>query len=290
MQKAAPAHLKQYAGAYVQQNVVDSSLRAPVSTSTPSRSPAPLPDKLNQSHSGEVGTEQHNAQFLNLFQADAAPGVPSQPTTLQPGSSYDQPTPSSSQSDLDFIMNPQQPPKSPGLFSFGGSSLPKRILLAVGGMFLLLILFVVVKGVVGGNGGSATALVTVAKDQQELIHLATGATQNATTDVTKNFSATALISLQSEQNQLVSYLKTNGHKVAGKELSLKISKATDAQLAAAKSASTFDETYKSIMQEKLKAYQTDIQKAYNQTTGTKGRALLTDDIKAANLLLEQLGS
>jgi hypothetical protein len=191
--------------------------------------------------------------------------------------------------DYNFILDPQQPEK-PKLFNFNANSMPLRILLVVGILFVLMIVFAVVKSAIGGGGGSTAAVLSVAQDQQELIHLATNAEDSVTTDLGKNFTATALLSLQSEQTELISYLKSNHQKVSPKQLNLKISKSTDEQLAAAKSASTFDDTYVSVMRDKLEAYMADLQKAYSQTKGSKGRALLNEDYQAAQLLQKQLES
>jgi hypothetical protein len=191
--------------------------------------------------------------------------------------------------DYGFIMEPPKPPKPP-LFTFGGGSKNTRIILVVAGIFILLILFVGFKNLLAGSNSSTPSLVTVAQDQQELAHLAQDGTTNATASNLKNFAYTTQLSLKSEQSDLVAYLKKNGHKTGTKELNLKVSKALDAQLAAALTTSTYDATFKQTMQTKLTSYQQTLKQAYAQTKGPKGRALLNDDYKASELLLKQLGS
>lgn len=191
--------------------------------------------------------------------------------------------------DYSFITNPQQP-KRPSLFNLGAGSKTLRIVVVVGGFFLLLILFIAFKNILSGSNKSIPALVNIAQDQQELIHLAQNGTQNAVSGTAKNFSQTAALSLQSEQRQLLVYLKSNGRKVSTGELSLGLSKLTDSQLTAAVSASNFDPTYTSIMKTKLTSYQQALKSAFAQTKGSKGHALLNDDYTASQLLLQQLGS
>jgi uncharacterized protein YpmB len=209
---------------------------------------------------------------------------PPQQPLPEPNMGAGQPNP-----DYSFIMEPPKPPKRP-LFNFGGSSQTMRIILVVAAVFVLLIIFVGLKNILATSNKSAPSLVAVAQDQQELIHLAQSGTQNATSANLKNFAYTAQLGLQSEQKDLVIYLKNNGHKTSTKELNLGISKALDTQLSAAITTSSYDTTFKQTMQAKLDAYEKAIQSAYNQTVGPKGRALLTDDIKAADLLLKQLNS
>lgn len=204
---------------------------------------------------------------------------------MQPQQPYEAPPPPAP--DYNFILNPQQP-KRPGLFNFGGGSTAMRALVVIGIIFVLMIVFVAVRSALGGGSSATPALVTVAQDQQKLLHLAASGQQQSTSDTVQNFAATAQLSLASEQQELLAYLSDNGHKVGDKELGLAISQSTDDQLAAAKSASTFDDTFKTIMADNLKAYRSDLQKAYQATSGPKGRALLNDDYKAAQLLLKQL--
>lgn len=283
MQKAMPEHLKQYAGAYVQQSVVTPGLQSNApQTAASRRAPAPMPDKLRMEHSGAVGTEQHNAQFLNLFQADAAAGS-GQPAVLPPGAT---PPPAGEQSQYDFIMNPQQP-KRPGFFA--GTGTLGRVLLVVVGLFVLLVLFIGAKNLLAGSNLSVPDMVAVAQDQQEIIHLATNGYQNVDTSDLKNFSVTTELSVTSEQQDLLNYLKTYGHKVSDKQLNLKVSQATDDQLTSAQAASTFDSTYTSIMQNQLTTYQAALKTAFASTKGPKGRALLSQQYTDAGLLLKQLG-
>lgn len=199
------------------------------------------------------------------------------------------PAPQQPAPDYSFILNPEQP-KRPGLFKFGGGSKAMRIAVVVAGIFMLLILLIGFKNLLAGSNKSLPSMVGVAQDQQELIHLSQNGVQNAVATDTKNFAVTAQASLASEQSQLITYLAANHRNVKPKELALKVSATTDAQLAASLSASDYDPTFKDIMKAKLATYKQDLQKTYSLTKGPKGRALLKDDYNAANLLLKQLGS
>jgi hypothetical protein len=171
-----------------------------------------------------------------------------------------------------------------------------RIAIILGGLLVLLILFVIIKGLLSG-GGNTAALTAVAQDQQEMIHILTngagtsGSQQQAVlSSDNQNFAATAQVSLTSAQSQLLTYMKNNGKKVSTKALSSGVSPSIDQQLTTAAGNSTYDSTFKGIMQTQLKNYETAINTAYKQTSGTKGRQLLIEEYNGAQLLLTQLNS
>src|SRR5664279_2122401 len=83
----------------------------------------------------------------------------------QPAANAPQPAP------YDFIFNSEKPVKKPFVLP-GGNSMVMRVLFIVGGLFALLILFVIIKNILVGSPKLDT-MVTVAQDQQEIIHLAT---------------------------------------------------------------------------------------------------------------------
>lgn len=209
------------------------------------------------------------------------------PAPLYPGAQVSPPAQLSQ--EYSFITNPEKPAKQPLLPS--GNSLPQRALLATGGLLALVIIFVIIKSLLGGGGSNLTSFVGVAQDQQELMHLATNASQQKSLTVNdQNFAATSQLSLASSQATIVKYLSTNGHKVNLKTLNLKLSLSLDNQLVNAAAATTYDQTFQEITKTKLTAYLSDLQQTYKQTKGKNGRALLNDDYNQAQLLLTQLNS
>lgn len=168
--------------------------------------------------------------------------------------------------------------------------MPMRVAVVVGGLFVLLILFIIIKGLLSG-GGNTTALLNVAQQQEELIHLSTNANQQAGLSIdNQNSAVTTQASVTSAQGQLITYMATNGHKVKAKDLEKNVSANLDQELTTATSNNTYDSTYKKIMQSQLSDYQQSLQAAYKQTSGPKGRKLLTDQFNAAKLLLQQLNT
>ncbi len=207
-----------------------------------------------------------------------APAAPQQPNQPQ---SPDSPA-------YDFIVNPNKAKVKQPLL--GNTSLPIKIGLVAGGLLVLFIIFTVLKGLVGGSSNLAP-YVGVAQDQQELIHLVTAAGEQKDLSTTnQNFAATANLSLKTSQSEVLKYLRKNGQKVTVKQLALKISASTDSQLQAAAEATTYNQTFQDIMKTKLAAYSRDLQQAYNQSKGAKGKALLSDQFDQADLLQTQLKS
>ena len=97
------------------------------------------------------------------------------------------------------------------------------------------------------------------------------------------------MSVSSAKQQLLAYVQANHFKaITALKLNLKVSKLTDTQLATAATAGTYDQTYQSVMQMILPAYQQALKQAYDATSGPKGRAMLSADSAGAALLLKQL--
>lgn len=204
---------------------------------------------------------------------------PDNQTPFQPN----QPTPTVSP-DYGFIMEPAKPPRG-GLLN--NSSMAVRIAVILGGLLLLLVLFVIFKNLLSSKP-KLDSYVTVAQDQQELIHLSTNSAQQQDLSTNnQNLASTAQLSLSSGQAQVVKYLANNGLKAPAKTLGLKVSKSLDQQLVSAEAAGTYNQTFQSIMKNQLNTYMNDMKLAYNQNKGKKGRALLNNQYTQATLLLQQ---
>lgn len=218
------------------------------------------------------------------FQPQPGPQQPAPPQ--QPG----QPVVQSN--DYEFMMNPGKPPRQK--LTLPGSSLPVRIAIVAGGIIILIIIFSIIKGLVTTPPFDTAAMIGLAQDQQEMVHLTSQAIdqsqsqQAALSQDVLNFSVTAKASLSSDQNQTVTYLKSNGKKVKSGTLNKKVSATTDEQLTTAASNSTYESTYTNLMQTALKNYQTALKQTFANTTGVKARQLLNQEYVSAQLLLQQL--
>ena len=188
--------------------------------------------------------------------------------------------------EYEFITNPTQPKKAGGIG--GPNSSVMRAAIAGGGLILLIIAFVVVKNLLAGSS-PFLAYVSLMQDQDEIVHLATAATQEPTiSETNKNFSLNAQLTMTSAEHQYGVYLTSNKQKITPKMLALKESPLIDKQLTDASAASNYDTVYKQIMKTKLTNYQTSLQQTYIKAKGPKGKKLLNDQYDASKLLLQQL--
>lgn len=220
---------------------------------------------------------------------------PQQPINPYPAQEFGPPPPQPTQregAEYNFILN-QQTAQPKMKFSLGGgSSIVSRLLLYLGGFFVLLIIVVFVKNTLGGSSGiNKTDYLTIAEDQQELVHVATEAIAQQGVDATTLETASTIeASLTSDQSRILAYLKTNHVKVNPATLNVKESKTTDSQLTSAAQSGLYDQTYTTIIQSQLSAYEADLQQTYNVSTGQVGKKLLKSEYSNAQLLVTQLTS
>ncbi len=190
----------------------------------------------------------------------------------------------------DFITHPGEPAGGKAFTLPGSNSTGMRAVYVAGGLLVLLIAFLIVKAILNHNPGLAT-MTGIAQDQQELIHLSTAASgQPSLTTTDQNFAATSQLSVGSSQAAIIKYIVGSGSKLKIKTLNLKVSSSTDAQLASAVTAGIYDQTFKTIMNSELAAYENDLKLAYNGTTDKTKRALFSSDYSQAQLLLTQLNT
>jgi hypothetical protein len=289
LERSVPGYMKQYIGPYMQQNVVHPSIGGgPQGGVMPSVVVAPPTLHPN---TGESWRQNHFRPTNS--QTPGGVVTPSQPTPTQPTADVQiapgQPLPRPAE-PYGFITDPEAVPKkqfSPP----GAGSLISRVAYVAGGLLILLIVFSFVKGLLSG-GSNLTPFLSVAQDQQEIVHLTTNAAQQnqqtALSVTTQNFIATAQLSIASNQTDLISYLAKNGDKIKPKSLGLKLSAATDAQLTTAAANTTYDSTFQSIMNNQLDRYMNDLKQTFAQTKGKNGRTLLSSQYNQAQLLKNQL--
>ncbi|HEX4774533.1 MAG TPA: hypothetical protein VH234_03370 [Candidatus Saccharimonadales bacterium] len=220
---------------------------------------------------------------------------PVQPPVQQPGQSYPPPLPNQPGAEqpphpnYDFIVNPPAAPKKPlaPLLS-GSTSTIKRAGIFVIGLLVLIIIVAVFKNLLAGHP-KLDSMVTVAQDQQELIHIATNANQQQNlAGADQNLMATVQLSVNSAQSQIMTYFSSNNFKVTAKTLNLGVKGSIDQQLTNAATAGTYDQTLQDVMKSQLNSYLGNLQQAYNHITGSKGRALLKSDYHQAQLLQNEL--
>ncbi len=204
---------------------------------------------------------------------------------MQPQQPYNNP--------YDFIVNPEKPQRQPVL-NLNGSSMAMRIGLIAGLVVVIMIVIVIASSIFSSSGGNVTNMTSVAQDQVELIRVATEASQNQSNDISQTttlyFADNCLLSLSSENQQLLSFLNANGVKLSTAQLALKQNSRTDAALQAAAASSTYDTAFLTAMQGDMSTYVSDLKVAFNASTNPKEKQLLSTEYKDALLLNQQLTS
>jgi hypothetical protein len=292
MEKTMPSHLKQYSGAYVQQHIIQPSSTTNSVQSTPAAPHLPPPDPLRLDHSiAGAGQYTVDPSELPTGRTEFQPEQTSD-SSESPEAPYGPNPPAPPRSDpYEFITAPATPQKRASLSLGGNSSMAKRVLIVVGGGSLLLIIIILLASLIFGGGSTNTeSLISIAQEQTELDRVSGIGVQNAVSQNIKNFASSTQISIFSDQQQLLAFLQQHGTKLKSKELAATASAKTDTALNTAIAASTFDETFTSIMQTDLKTYEQTLKQTFIKTKDPAVRQLLSTEYSNAQLLLEQISS
>jgi hypothetical protein len=187
-----------------------------------------------------------------------------------------------------FFMSPQKPQR-PSLLNLGGGK--SKVWLIVGGIVFALILIIIGVSVASSAGKSKTLeLLSVVQTQQEIIRVATDGTKNARSTDLQNLANTTVVSLSSDQHQLLAVMQKQGTKVSPKELDLGKNSQTDQALSVAQAANTYDTTFASTMDSELSDYENKLDSAAKTATTTAGINLLKKEMDNAAQLHKELQS
>jgi len=133
----------------------------------------------------------------------------------------------------------------------------------------------------------ATPLIALAQRQNELVRISNEPTASAFSQSTKNFAATTQYGLLTDQQTLLSFLKKNGTTPSHDVLIAATNKKTDTSLAQAKTVGSYDQTYVTIAQSQLTAYEKALQQAYATAKNANEKQILKTAYSHADLLLQQ---
>jgi hypothetical protein len=189
--------------------------------------------------------------------------------------------------EYEFIMNPPKPARG---ITFSSENKGDRLkLIAIGGVSILIVALILAKLFSHPNPLIA-AMMPVAQEQQELLHLTTSTVAPAAqlSANQANFVATTTVVMTSSSIQLNTYLAENKIKLNPKLLSGKIDPTVDEQLTSAISSGVFQSTYDKVMTDALQNYASALTAAQKEVTGPNGRAYLSNQLNQAQLLYKQL--
>lgn len=186
------------------------------------------------------------------------------------------------QEQYDFIFNPKQQLKKPVLL--GNTSKKGRMIIVGVGALVIVTIVMVIAGFISNAGKADTeALITAAKQQQELIRVSKIGSDKAKTQAAKNIAVTTLLALESEQDEMQAAIETAGLNPK-KILTGSADSKTDQALTAAEQNNRFDEEFLKVMSTSLTNYQKSVKAAYDGATSKKLKTALTKQFDSANTL------
>ncbi len=165
------------------------------------------------------------------------------------------PNPGLDPNAYDFIMNQGggQAPYNP---SAGGNSQKKRIIIVAVGVLLLVTVGAILMSFLSNAGkGDTERLLTVVKQQQELIRIAEMANEKAREPFTQSLSVITQLTLLSDQKKLQELAKKQGAKFDAAKLAKTKDAKNDELLTSADQNNRFDVVFTQLMYEKLAEHQ-----------------------------------
>lgn len=184
-----------------------------------------------------------------------------------------------------FIMQNGAPqPKSKFTLPTGGSPV-KRALIFGGGFLGIIVVSLMLLSLLSGGGGQRDKLIALAQEQTEIIRVAELARNERAvrSTTTQSLASTTSLSVSSSRVQTIALI--SGKKPNEKTLALKKSTKTDTLLASAASNNEYDKVFTDTITSKLKAYQTNLKKLFNESKSTKEKTVLQNAYNGTQILL-----
>lgn len=222
--------------------------------------------------------------------APGAPrGIPQPPQSANPYGAVpalNNSSGASGHNPYEFIMNPNATKRK---IDLSGASFGKQI-----GIFAGIALVVVIGAYVALNAtkpkSTTPELIAIAQRQQEIIRIATGATNQVNTQSGRNFIINTSLAITTSQSQVIGYLAEGGTKLKAKQLSLDEDSKTDTLLSNAQSAGNYDSTVAQVLTTQLETYEGLLQTTYKKTVSRTTKQLVQKNFDAVAPLLEQAKS
>jgi len=189
------------------------------------------------------------------------------------------------QNQYDFIFNDPNK-KAKKSFLPRGSKNQWIIFVAIGASILIVLALIVAAIFSSAGKGSTEALVSVAKQQTEVIRIADIGVDKATGSEARNLAITTKLSLTTSQKQVIAAIQKGGRKLSNQELAGALNPKTDTLLTSAEQAGKFDEVFLETLKTQLTAYQNELRQAQSAVSSKANKEILANAIKQVTLLLD----
>lgn len=163
----------------------------------------------------------------------------------------------------------------------------KKKLLVFGGIGVLTI-FVILFSVLlfsGSGDKTTTSLVSVARQQAEIVRIAQLGVKKSDNAEIKAFAITVQTTVKSDNGSMLAYLKSNALPSDAKSIGASSTAAkTDDILTKAEQANQFDEAFEQVLRTEIASYQKKLQQVYELTESKNTKALISQFFKNTELL------
>lgn len=164
----------------------------------------------------------------------------------------------------------------------------KRLIIASIGFFVIVTAIAIFSSVLSsGKKTNQTLLISTAKQQGLLIHIADIGVTKAKSPDAMNLATTTRAALKSDQTTLVAALKKAKIKVNQKDISVSKDEAIDQKLTAAEQANQFDEKFTELITVNLNSYLSALQQTYNATGSKTLQTMLSSEYENAAVIINQ---
>jgi hypothetical protein len=203
---------------------------------------------------------------------------------MQPEAQQQTPAPAGNTNpDFNFIFNGDQKPRRH--FNLPGASSPiKLALIIIGGGAVIGILIIILSGILSPKVNTKEIL-DVAAQAQEISRVSAAVSDKSRDLNTANLASTTSTTLNSQEAELISYLKRNKKKANPKNLAIYLSKQTDSEAETANQNNRLSEYYYSYLKKNLVQYEASIKTAYDTASGANLRSTLQDYSKSTKVIL-----
>jgi hypothetical protein len=166
----------------------------------------------------------------------------------------------------------------------GASSPIKLALIIIGGGAVIGILIIILSGILSPKVNTKEIL-DVAAQAQEISRVSATVSDKSQDLNTANLASTTSTTLNSQEAELISYLKRNKKKTNPKNLAIYLSKQTDSEVETANQNNRLSEYYYSYLKKNLGQYEASIKTAYDTASGANLRSTLQDYSKSTKVIL-----
>lgn len=186
-------------------------------------------------------------------------------------------------SQFDFIMDEGSKKKRGlGLPSLG---LPRPVQIGLIVMIAVIILIIVGALLSGSKGSGSQPITSLMARAQEISRVSGLATQDSSDSNLKALSATVSAAMDSQENQLSTYLAGSGQKIDPKTLGIDQNSATDNLFQTAAQNNNLNSTYANYLTSNLNAYKSQLSGEYNKTGNAKLKAILNDAFASVQTII-----